>query len=130
MSRPKRKILICGDRVVEVSRLTFVLNTKLWCECRFATSQTETETLLRSHVFDAALILGVEPTIQTVLAAQPECKILFVQPPGTLLSHVCAEVVLDSDYRTEEIVEILRVLCARKRGPKPARVLPSQAKVG
>ena len=130
MSGPKRKILICGERVIEAYRLTFVLNTKYWCECRCSTSVNETEVLLGAHIFDAAVILGIAPHIHAIESTQSECKILFVRPPGRMLSHVCAEVVLDADYRTEEIVEILRVLCSRKRGPKPCRVLPNQAKVG
>lgn len=127
MSRPKRNVLICGsERVIEPYRITFVLNTKKWCECRCSTSAQETEALLSAHIFDAAVVLGVPSRIDAIESTQSECKMLFVQTPGRPCRDVVADVVLDANYRTEEIVEILRVLCARKRGPKPVRTLANQ----
>jgi two-component system response regulator CpxR len=134
--RPKKIVLIADADADRVSRLTLVLETwgyrveramdapaALAAMDRLKTAMRRPDVL----IVDAELF-GAENLVSQGRELQPEMRSLMLGfRSGPELVQTVANVFLPRMMCTPtEICERLRVLCLRKRGPKPAGVLLDQ----
>ncbi len=94
---------------------SYALNTKAWGQCVYAIDDPSACQGLRSLKLDVVVVYGDESWLPVIRNAQPNCRILLVEP-GTESTH--ADVRLSGEATASEIIEMLRVMCSRKRGPK------------
>ena len=114
--RPSKQILLIGKNERDLMALSYVLNTKSWGQCVYAIDTPSTREALRSLKVDVVVVYGDESWVPVIRKAQPDCRIMVLEH-GTVSTH--ADVRLSVEASPGEIIEMLRILCARKRGPKP-----------
>lgn len=115
--RPRKKVLLIGPSELDVLALAYVLNSKGWCACSAVTAAKPLASHLRSTQFDAALIFGASDSIRMLRRRQRECRVMVV---GAVPDAGCvADVQVLRVENNAEIIEMLRILTARKRGPTP-----------
>lgn len=113
--RPRKQILLIGTNERELMALAYALNTKSWSRCDYAIDTPSAREVLRGAKYDLAVIHGDDSWVQVIRKKQPECRILMVE---TTSETTHADVRLSGESSTGEIIEMMRIMCSRKRGPK------------
>ncbi len=115
--RPRKRVILIGTYERDVLALSCVLNSKPWCACSPVTPERPLRDHLRRRHYDAALIFGDAGAIPAIRAKHPGCHILLVGPEEPTEGYADAQI--RNPEGNAEIIEMLRILSARKRGPKP-----------
>lgn len=115
--KPRKRVLLIGTFERDVLALSYVLNSKPWCACNAVTPERPLRDHLRRRHYDAALIFADVGAIPAIRAKHPGCRILIVGPADPTEGYADAQI--RNPEGNAEIIEMLRILCARKRGPKP-----------
>ncbi len=114
--RPRKQILLIGKSERDLMAFSYALNTKAWGQCVYAIDAPSACQVLRSSKLDVVVVYGDESWVPVIRKAQPDCRIMVLEH-GTVSTH--ADVRLSVEASPGEIIAMLRILCARKRGPKP-----------
>ncbi len=129
--RPKKQVLVFGCDEDEISRLGYVL----WLRKYAATVATSASAALAAAAateFELAIVMGMQwpheanAVVSALKAFRPETKVIFVARENAV-SMSQADVILGGPD-VALLLERLRVLAVRRRGPKgPARGLSNPA---
>ena len=124
--RPRRVILIVSDDEPWAQCIRMALETRLWVRCLHPEMTLDAIRLLRRGAADAILLLGVSAATDAVRAALPNSDraILVARKHERTTAAAFAGSVLPWEERDPNsmarILERLRLLLIRKRGPKRA----------
>ena len=114
--RRRKQILLIGKSERDLMAFSYALNTKAWGQCVYAIDAPSACEALRSLKVDVVVVYGDESWVPVIRKSQSDCRLLLIEA-GPEATH--ADVRISMEATTGEIVEMLRILCARKRGPKP-----------
>ena len=117
--RPKKKVLVWCSDPDRAGRLAFVLRQG-W---EFApTSCSTTEELaaaLTARTYEGAIVIQATPVAaEMVKTHQPLCKVLAVGVATTPADMTHIDQFLPSDASMASLLEGLKVITVRKRGPR------------
>jgi len=124
--RPRRHILLFTERVLEGGNLTFALDTRLRVDTTHVEGYEDFKAAL-SVPWDLIIIPHTfwmhTTTVRVALARAVGCPVLVTcwekksEPP----SFTEADVMLPYGASNADLMERVRCLLVRRRGPKPAR---------
>lgn len=127
MCRPKKNILLFCDNEIQLSVHKFIFESKTWPRIWPAPSLAVAEALTsgKHGTFDAAVILiwkgTTEPAIlaRTLKARDIPFVVVFKKVAySPALIDSPHQGVFDTTAKMQDVVDRVRTLCARKRGPK------------
>lgn len=126
--RPKRRVLLyCADEQ-RLSELSLVLDTRRYAvqPCRTYRELTQCLDRFGPYRFEAALFIDTtgsdhcEAMVRAVKRAMPETSVALWLCVD-FARDANADAVFPVGARLCDVLERLRILCERKRGPKPLR---------
>jgi hypothetical protein len=122
--RPPKTILLVGANEDAVSRLKFVLWTYHY-DVTAAANADEAIRLLHAQSFDLLFCLlplaGVESLLGFVDALDNGTHTLVQAPKLTDAPEGVFEALILPNYSREDLLIRVKILCARKRGPRPLK---------
>lgn len=129
--RPRKKILLLGANELRISVRKFMLDTNGFAVTPAATAP-EAFALLRTSRYDLVLCElpfdGVGRVLDQVYDIDPDIRTVMLKPKNQEYPlDVAVSATLADDCPALELLERIKVIVARKRGPRPIRVLSAAA---
>ena len=140
--RPKHTILLVGDSEERISVLKFMLVTNQYAVIAVSSASKALLALLPGYYgrpFELLLcelpLAGVEDLLlQGHILNSSMRSLVMGEVPAESYASLCADVIYSNrPYREEpcmtDLLDRIKVLVARKRGPKPSRIPPAAAEL-
>lgn len=120
--RPPKHILIVSDDEVQLSLLRFVVNVNPLYRATACHSAQEALETLRTRQYDLLVVLCPLASLNELL---PHAKLLYETMPSLVLYSKAVDVIHCSadatihNPSTADLLERIRILTIKKRGPSP-----------
>ena len=130
--RPKKKVLVCGIDPDETGRLGYVLWAREYAPV-IAGNAEQAVRALAEHDIECAIAVGfrgvswAEEIVVAMLNACPGLPTLLLAPAEQV--WVTKAAVMADPRDMARVMEVVKVLCARRRGPKTAGARYSLANI-
>jgi CheY-like chemotaxis protein len=131
--RPKKKILLLAPFEERLSTLRFLLATSGYAVTGVATAPEALE-LLRQQQFELLLLdlptPGIDELLDAAHAIDPFMRSLAMcANAGDITRGLCADAIFQRRPTSADLLERVKILCCRKRGPYPQQKPPITAPV-
>jgi DNA-binding response OmpR family regulator len=122
--RPKKKILIVSASEERASILRFTLYVRGFDAAAVLSAEAAT-VAIREALYDLLLcdlpLVGVEQLLAKVHASDSGMRtVVLASRRSALPQGLYADAVMAAGYLPEDLVDRIKIMTARKRGPKPA----------